>query len=117
MSLICFGAPGGDGGVLGRVKAYVGMTEEQRGLTLHCHLLVWVYGFNDFASFRELMYQTPERYADLACFFSHIVFIQIATEDDVRHALQGADEPAVPAEPASVTAATDSSGTEGIAPA
>ncbi|CAM9848471.1 unnamed protein product, partial [Pylaiella littoralis] len=43
-TLLRFGAKDGDGGVLGRIKAYVGMTEEQRRLTLHCHLLVWVYG-------------------------------------------------------------------------
>ncbi|CAN0374470.1 unnamed protein product, partial [Pylaiella littoralis] len=52
-TLLRFGAKDGDGGVLGRIKAYVGMTEEQRRLTLHCHLLVWVYGFNDFASLRD----------------------------------------------------------------
>ncbi|CAM9552138.1 unnamed protein product, partial [Laminaria digitata] len=72
-SLLRVGATDGDGGVLGRVKAYVGMTEEQRRLTLHCHLLVWIYGFNDFASFRDLMDKTPQRYAELALFFSRIV--------------------------------------------
>ncbi|CAN0317457.1 unnamed protein product, partial [Scytosiphon promiscuus] len=45
--LFRFGASDGDGGILGRVKGYVGMTEEQRRLSLHCHLLVWVFGYND----------------------------------------------------------------------
>lgn len=115
-TLLRFGAPDGDGEVLGRIKAYEGMTEEQRWLTLHCHLLVWVYGFNDFTSFRELMDKTPERYAELACFFSRIVSNQIASKDDLSHALQGADEPAVSSELPSVPDATVSSGTESITP-
>ncbi|CAM9864678.1 unnamed protein product, partial [Laminaria digitata] len=65
-TLLRFGARDGDGGVLGRIKAYVGMTEEQRRLTLHCHLLVWVFGFNDFSSLRDLMDKTPGSYQDLA---------------------------------------------------
>ncbi|CAM9277519.1 unnamed protein product, partial [Laminaria digitata] len=70
-----------DGGVLGRIKAYVGMTEEQRRLTLHCHLLVWVFGFNDFASLRDFMDKTPESYQDLACFLSRTIFSQIASAE------------------------------------
>lgn len=42
--LLQFGANDSDEGVLGRVKDYVGMTEEQRRLMPHCHLLAWVYG-------------------------------------------------------------------------
>ncbi|CAN0576475.1 unnamed protein product, partial [Laminaria digitata] len=116
-SLLRFGAPDGDGGVLGRVKAYVGMTEEQRRLTLHCHLLVWIYGFNDFGSFRELMDKTPERYAELARFFSRVVFNQIASKDDVRHALLGTEEPPSSDEPASVPATGESSQPDDTAPA
>ncbi|CAM9620603.1 unnamed protein product [Ectocarpus fasciculatus] len=44
------------------------MTEEQRRLTLHCHLLVWVYGFNDFGTLRDFMDKTPDSYQELACF-------------------------------------------------
>lgn len=113
-SLLRFGAPDGDGGVLGRVKAYVGMTEEQRRLTLHCHLLVWIYGFNDFNSFRELMDKTPERYADLARFFSRIIFNQVASKDDVRHALQGTDEPSSANDTSSVPVTEESSQTDGV---
>ena len=39
-------ASDGDGGALGKVQAYIGMTEEQSRLTLHAHLLVWVYGYS-----------------------------------------------------------------------
>ena len=38
------GAFDGDGGALGKVQAYIGMTEEHFRLTLQAHLLVWVYG-------------------------------------------------------------------------
>ncbi|CAN0570629.1 unnamed protein product, partial [Ectocarpus sp. 12 AP-2014] len=69
-TLLRFGAKDGDGGVLGRVKAYVGMTEEQRRLTLHCHLLVWVYGFNDFGTLRDFMDKTPDSYQELASFLT-----------------------------------------------
>ncbi|CAN0489145.1 unnamed protein product, partial [Laminaria digitata] len=44
--LLRVGAKDGDGGVLGKVKSYIGMTEEQFRLTLHAHLLVWVYGYS-----------------------------------------------------------------------
>ncbi|CAN0546080.1 unnamed protein product, partial [Ectocarpus sp. 8 AP-2014] len=72
--LLRFGACDGDGGVLGRVKGYVGMTEEQKRLTLHCHLLVWVFGYNDFASFRDLMDKTPTRYRELAQYLDRVIF-------------------------------------------
>ncbi|CAN0352456.1 unnamed protein product, partial [Ectocarpus sp. 13 AM-2016] len=72
-TLLRFGAKDGDGGVLGRVKAYVGMTEEQRRLTLHCHLLVWVYGFNDFGTLRDFMDKTPDSYQELASFLSRTI--------------------------------------------
>ncbi|CAB1107609.1 unnamed protein product [Ectocarpus sp. CCAP 1310/34] len=87
--LLRFGACDGDGGVLGRVKGYVGMTEEQKRLTLHCHLLVWVYGYNDFASFRELMDKTPTRYFELAEYLDKVIFNQIATLSDINHVMRG----------------------------
>ena len=37
--LLRVGAADGDGGALGKVQAYIGMTEEQFRLTLHAHLL------------------------------------------------------------------------------
>ncbi|MEP4214427.1 MAG: hypothetical protein ABJL35_03620, partial [Parasphingorhabdus sp.] len=107
----------GDRGVVGRVKAYVGKTEVQRRLTVHCLLLVWVYGFNDFGSFRELMDKTPERYAELARFVWRVVFNQIASKGDVRHALLGTEEPLSSDEPASVPATRESSQTDDTAPA
>ena len=33
-----------EGGLFGNVRAYYGMTETQGSGTLHCHLLVWLYG-------------------------------------------------------------------------
>lgn len=38
--LLRFGASDEDGGVFGRIRAYVGVTEEQKRLMLHFHLLV-----------------------------------------------------------------------------
>ncbi|CAM9426660.1 unnamed protein product [Laminaria digitata] len=65
------------------------MTEEQRRLSLHCHLLVWVFGYNDFASFRKLMDKTPERYAEFAEFLDRVIFNQVATLGDVNLAMSG----------------------------
>lgn len=87
--LLRFGACDGDAGVLGRVKGYVGMTEEQKRLTLHCHLLVWVFGYNDFASFRDLMDKTPTRYTELAQYLDRVIFNQIATLSDINHVMRG----------------------------
>lgn len=91
--LLRFGAKDGDGGVLGRVKAYVGMTEEQKRLTLHCHLLVWCYGYQDFSSLRDTMDKTPDSYQELASFLSRTIFCQVASEEDVQHAFRGDEEP------------------------
>ena len=87
--LLRFGAADGDGGVLGRVKGYIGMTEEQRRLMLHCHLLVWVYGYNDFSSFRALLDKTPKKYNKLARFLEQVIFNQVATLADVNLTLHG----------------------------
>ncbi|CAN0048167.1 unnamed protein product, partial [Ectocarpus fasciculatus] len=91
--LLRFGAKDGDGGVLGRVKAYVGMTEEQKRLTLHCHLLVWCHGYQDFSSLRDTMDKTPDSYHELASFLSRTIFCQVASEADVQHAFRGDEEP------------------------
>ena len=69
------------------------MTEEQRRLTLHCHLLVWSVGYNDFTSLRETMDKNPETYQELASFLSRTIFSQIASPADVGHALRGHAEP------------------------
>ena len=60
---------------------------------LHCHLLVWVYGFNDFASLRDVMDRTPGSYQELSTFLSRTIFSQVASYEDVQHAMQGAPEP------------------------
>ncbi|CAN0560927.1 unnamed protein product, partial [Ectocarpus sp. 12 AP-2014] len=90
--LLRFGTSDGDGGILGRVKGYVGMTEEQKRLVLHCHLLVWVFGYNDFASFRDLMDRTPARYTELAQYLDNIIFNQVATLADITRVMHGAVE-------------------------
>lgn len=92
-TLLRFGASDGDGGVLGRVKAYVGMTEEQRRLMLHCHLLVWVYGFNEFASLRDVMDKTPGSYQEVATILSRTILSQITSYEDLQHVMQGEPEP------------------------
>lgn len=74
-------------------QAYVGMTEEQRRLMLHCHLLVWVYGYNDCASFRDLMDKPPEKYSKLARFLERVIFNQVASLVDVKLAMHGHDVP------------------------
>ena len=40
-------------------QAYVAMTEEQQRLMLHCHAIVWVYGYTDYESLRDLLDKTP----------------------------------------------------------
>ena len=71
--------------------AYIGMTEEQRRLMLHCHVLVWVYGYTDFSSFRSLLDKTPEKHSELARFLERVIFNQVATLGDVNVVLHGHD--------------------------
>ena len=87
--LLRVGAKDSDGGVVGRVKAHVAMTEEQKRLTLHCHAICWVYGYSDFDSFRALLDKSPEKYAKLAQFLEQVIFNQVATLGDVNLALYG----------------------------
>ncbi|CAM9560310.1 unnamed protein product, partial [Laminaria digitata] len=63
--LLRVGAKDGDGGVLGEVKSYIGMTEEQFRLTLHAHLLVWVYGCSP-ENVRDDLGTSLERHVELA---------------------------------------------------
>lgn len=56
---------------------------------LHCHLLVWTYGYNDFSSSRTLMDKTPEKYSKLASFLEQVIFNQVATLSNVHLALHG----------------------------
>lgn len=80
------------------MKGYVGMTEEQKRLMLHAHLLVWIYGYNDFVSFRALMDKNPRRYTELARYLDNIVFNQVATLSDINRVMRGVDPAHVPAE-------------------
>ncbi|CAB1108241.1 unnamed protein product [Ectocarpus sp. CCAP 1310/34] len=89
--LLRFDARDGDGGVLERVKGYLGMTKEQRRLMLHFHVLVWVYGFNDFSSFRDLMDKRPEKYNKLARFLERVIFNQVVSFANVNLAMHGHD--------------------------
>eukprot|EP00903_Cladosiphon_okamuranus_P018114 g16669.t1 len=105
--LLRFGAKDGDGGLLGRVKGYVGMTEEQRRLMLHCHLLVWVDGYTDFSSFRVLLDKTPEKCNELAHFLERVIFNQVASLADVNVALHGHSLGDVSHDPADTEAAVE----------
>ena len=91
--LLRFGRKDSRGGTLGRSKAFVGMCEEQKRLTLHFHCLVWVHGYTSFSELRDEMDKTPDSYQDLASFLSRTIFSQIASAEDVRHAVQGGPEP------------------------
>ncbi|CAN0593808.1 unnamed protein product, partial [Laminaria digitata] len=64
--LLRVGAKDGDGGVLGKVKSYIGMTGEQFRLTLHAHLLVWVYGYSSPEQLRDDLETSLERHVELA---------------------------------------------------
>ena len=60
------GAADGDGGVLGKVQACIGMTEEQFRLSLHAHLLVWVYGYNSHEQLTDNLGASLKKHVDLA---------------------------------------------------
>lgn len=91
--LLRCGANDGDGGVLGKVQAYIGMTEEQRKLTLHAHMLVWVYGFNGVDLLREEIGGDVALHVRLASYVGRIIVNQLMTEDEMRCCLLGEPEP------------------------
>lgn len=41
--------------VFGKLNAYYGVVEQQQRKTLHCHMLIWVRGFESYESFHENM--------------------------------------------------------------
>ena len=64
--LLRVGAADGDGGALGKVQAYIGMTEEQFRLTLHTHLLVRVYGYSSREQLRDDLGTSLKKHVDFA---------------------------------------------------
>ena len=54
------------GGALGKVQAYIGMTEEQFRLTLHAHILVWVHGYSSRGRLRNDQGASPKKDVELA---------------------------------------------------
>ena len=64
--ILWVGAWDGDGGALGKVQAYIGMTEEQSRLTLHARRLVWVYGYNSREQLRDDLGTSLQNHVDLA---------------------------------------------------
>lgn len=70
-----------------------GMTEEQKRLTLHCHLPIWSVGYNDFSSLRETIDKNAGSYQELASLLSRTIFSQIASPEDVQDAMRGGAEP------------------------
>lgn len=56
------------------------MTEEQRRFMLHYHLLVWVYGYNDFSSFRVLIYGQDSRKIQRVDSLSRASYLQSSSQ-------------------------------------
>ncbi|CAN0479746.1 unnamed protein product, partial [Scytosiphon promiscuus] len=86
-------APDGDGGALGRIQAYIGMTEEQFRLTLHAHILVWVYGYNDREQLRDDLGTSLQKHVDLARYVGRIVCNQLVSKEEADFCLLHREEP------------------------
>ena len=48
-----------DGGVLGHVSGYYGVLEEQGRGSLHCHLMVWMHGYQSPTDMKKMMREDP----------------------------------------------------------
>eukprot|EP00904_Undaria_pinnatifida_P001808 jgi/Undpi1/11628/HiC_scaffold_35.g13923.m1 len=60
------GAANGDGGALGKMQAYISMTEERFRLALHTPLFVWVYGYNSREQLRDDLGTNLKKHVNLA---------------------------------------------------
>ena len=65
-SLLRVGAANGDGGALGKMQAYISMTEERFRLALHTPLFVWVYGYNSREQLRDDLGTNLKKHVNLA---------------------------------------------------
>ena len=91
------GASDGDGGALGNVQAYIGMTEEHFRFSLHAHLLVWVYGYSRRDQLREDLGTTTatiEKDAALAKHVGRIVCNQLMSTEQGDYCLMNGSAPA-----------------------
>ena len=71
------GISDGDGGALRKVQAYIGMTELHFKLTLHAHLLLWVYRYSSRDQVREDLGTSLKKRAALAKNVGHIFCNQL----------------------------------------
>ena len=81
------GSSDGDGGALGKVQAYTGTTEERFRLTLHAHLVGWVYGYSRRDQLREDLGTNIEKDAALAKHVDRIVCNQLMSTEEVEYCL------------------------------
>ncbi|CAB1107564.1 unnamed protein product [Ectocarpus sp. CCAP 1310/34] len=96
--ILRFGAKDGDGGALGNIKAYIGMTEEQHRLMLHGHLMVWVHGFTS-RELRDDIGRSLKKHAKLArvqevlYYIGRLIYNQVMSLEEVEFSLLNASEP------------------------
>ncbi|CAM9698129.1 unnamed protein product, partial [Ectocarpus fasciculatus] len=91
--ILRFQANDGDGGALGNIKAYIGMTEEQHRLMLHGHLMVWVHGFTSREQLRQDVGGSLKKHADLAKYIGRIIYNQVMSVEEVDFGLFNQSEP------------------------
>ena len=77
------GASDGDGGALGKVQAYIGMTEEHFRFTLQAHFLVWAYGYSRRDQLREDLGTTVINDGALAKHVGRIICNQLMSTEEV----------------------------------
>ncbi|CAM9810158.1 unnamed protein product, partial [Ectocarpus sp. 13 AM-2016] len=91
--ILMFGAKDGDGGALGNIKAYIGMTEEQHRLMLHGHLMVWVHGFTSREQLRNDLGHILKKHTERAKYIGRIIYNQVMSLEEVEFGLLNASEP------------------------
>ena len=73
--------PCAESGALGKVQAYIGMTEEHSRLTLHAHLMVWVCGYSGRDQLREDLGTSLVKHAALAKHVGRIIRNQLMSTE------------------------------------
>ncbi|CAN0520851.1 unnamed protein product, partial [Ectocarpus sp. 12 AP-2014] len=91
--ILRFQAKDGDGGALGNIKAYIGMTEEQHRLMLHGHLMVWVHGFTSREQLRNDIGHSLKKHAELGKYIGRIIYNQVMSVEEVEFGLLNQSEP------------------------
>ena len=76
-------------GILGKCTAYYGAVEAQARGTLHCHMLVWIYGHPNPQKMRDMMLNSAQYTRDMFTWLESIIKCELLGTTMIVHEKEG----------------------------